>query len=230
MRIHLLFFFILSSITVFFSFFNTLNINVNDINNNINNSLEIFKIGHIQNQEIKLLYIPTFLSIEDCQHLINISYNKFQRSEVIFNNNFTYDDSRTSSSHYFEKSEDLVIKNIEERVAFLTNKSIDDIEELQIVRYQPGQFFHQHYDWFNEDYVQKYDVQRQYTIFVYLNDVKEAGETIFPELNKSYKPKTGIALFWENCISKNTCHSLALHRGLPPKEEIKYGLNIWIKL
>jgi prolyl 4-hydroxylase len=196
------------------------------------NSLEVFKIGNIENEEIKLMYIPQFISPEDCQHIINLGNDNFIRSQVISyeTTNTVEDTSRTSFSYYLQKSHDTVIKNIEEKVAFLTNKSIDNIEQLQIVRYKPNEFFNEHHDWFSKEYVKTYQKQRQYTFFVYLNDIKENGETIFSKIDKLYKPKTGNALFWENCISFYDCHDLSLHGGLPPKEEIKYGLNIWITI
>jgi prolyl 4-hydroxylase len=69
--------------------------------------------------------------------------------------------------------------------------------------------------------------QRQYTIFVYLNDVANGGETNFPKLNVSFKPKKGSAVFWENCVTATECHEETYHQGKPPIGETKYGLNIW---
>lgn len=70
--------------------------------------------------------------------------------------------------------------------------------------------------------------QRQYTFFVYLNDVENGGETVFPKLNLSFKPQRGLSLFWENCKDLTTCDELNLHKGNSTINGIKYGLNIWV--
>ena len=179
--------------------------------------------------KIKLKYIKNFLTNEECVHLIDIAKDKFNRSHVLVNGQNAYENSRTSSTYFYKKSEDEIIKNIEKRISKYTNKNIETIEPLQIVKYEVGQEFKGHYDWFENNYSHKINDQRQYTIFVYLNDVEEGGETYFPKLDIKIKPKKGNAVFWEDCENQNKCHNLSFHQGLPPKKGIKYGLNIWIR-
>lgn len=181
------------------------------------------------NKEINLFYIPNFLTAEECDHLIRISQNKFTRSGITINEKNGYGDHRTSETHYFHKGEDNIIKNIEERASLVVNKPIECIESLQIVKYEDGQEFKEHYDWFNMHYkkAQKGN-QRQYTFFVYLNDVENGGYTRFPKLNLTFKPKKGAALFWQNCRTHDICFQNSLHLGEPPIGDTKYGLNIWI--
>lgn len=70
--------------------------------------------------------------------------------------------------------------------------------------------------------------QRQYTLFAYLNDVDEGGETSFPKVNQTFRPQRGAALFWRNAKDINTPYVDSLHSGDPPRgDTIKYGLNIW---
>jgi prolyl 4-hydroxylase len=38
--------------------------------------------------------------------------------------------------------------------------------------------------------------QRTYTFMIYLNEVKEGGETEFKKLNQSFSPMKGKALIW----------------------------------
>lgn len=180
-------------------------------------------------EQIKLKYIKNFLTDYECDHLINISKDKFNRSPVLVNGENTYENSRTSTTHFYKKSEDQIIKLIEERVAGYTNKPINTLEPLQIVKYEVGQEFKPHYDWFENKFAQKINDQRQYTIFAYLNDVEEGGETYFPNLDIKIKPKKGDAIFWENCENQNECHHLSYHQGIAPKKGVKYGLNIWTR-
>lgn len=190
----------------------------------------LFKPNIYMNTDINLIYIKDFLTDSECDHLINISTGKFNRSSVLINTSSSYEETRTSHSHYFIKSQDDIIKQIENKVSNYINKDVDNIEPLQIVKYEPGQEFKEHYDWFYEDFRKTINNdQRQFTIFVYLNDVADGGETVFPNLGIKVKPKKGDALFWQNCISPDDCSKLNLHQGTPPISGVKYGLNIWTR-
>lgn len=189
------------------------------------------------NDSINLIYIKNFLSPEECQHIINNFKDKVFRSKVISNtNNSVESDYRTSYSYYIPKSHDDIIQRIEQRInKFLQhhveNKDwINNLEPLQMVKYEPGQEFKEHHDWFGQDYIKSInDSQRQFTFFIYLNDVPYGGETEFTKLKLSFKPKCGGALFWKNCYDENNCIDETMHCGKPPIIGTKYGLNVWVK-
>jgi len=183
----------------------------------------------LMDENISLFYIPNFLTSEECDHLIDISQDKFTRSGIVVEGRNDYGETRTSCTHYFAKSQDEIIRSIEKRVSLIVEKPIECIESLQIVKYEDGQEFKEHYDWFSKDYMETIHCnQRLYTFFVYLNDVENGGYTKFPKLNLAFKPKKGSALFWQNCIKHNQCFKNSLHQGAPPIGEIKYGLNVWV--
>ena len=189
----------------------------------------IFTFGDLKNDTIQLRYIPNLLTPEECNHLISVAKDGLKRSCVVNDTKANdYDDNRTSYSFYFDKGHDDVVKRIENTISSMLGVSTDNIEALQVVRYEDGQQFKEHYDWFYKPYRNKINNQRQYTFFVYLNDVHTGGETVFPKLNLSFSPKQGHALFWENCSSFYDCHDKSIHQGKPPIGETKYGLNIWI--
>lgn len=185
-------------------------------------------IGKLLNDKINLQYIDNFLSNEECDHIINLSKDKFTKSKVIDKIYDIEDKNRTSKSFYINRGLDNVIKNIEEKISKLVNKDINHVEGLQVVKYESGEYFNEHFDWFHEPYRSKINNQRLYTIFVYLNDAD--GETNFPKIGIKILPKKGNALFWQNCISQNNCFEETLHAGLAPKSGIKYGLNCWIRI
>ncbi len=193
-----------------------------------NNNIPIPIIGEIHDEKIGLQSIPNFLTYYECNHLIYLAINNFSRSTIINGNSDEYDKNRTSSSYYIPKSYDEIVKKIENKVSLLINMPITNIERLQVVRYKNGEEFKPHFDWFHEPYRSKINNQRIYTFFVYLNDVEQKGETVFPNINKSFKPVKGTSLFWKNCESINLCYDEALHQGKAPKNQEKYGLNIWV--
>ncbi len=198
------------------------------IRKNIVNKNKIM-VGELLHDSINLRYLNNFITADDCIHLIELAKDNMHRSRVISDGKEGLNPDRTSYSYYLPKSGDNIIKNIEKKVAELTKTNINKIEALQVVRYQEGQEFKAHYDWFTPDYTPQLNHnQRQYTIFVYLNDDFDEGETEFSKINKKIKPKKGDAAFWENCSDHTTCFNEALHQGKPPKNGIKYGLNIWV--
>ena len=84
---------------------------------------------------------------------------------------------------------------------------------FQIQKTTPGGFYNWHQDAFET---------RFFTYIYYLNDIKNKGETQFANGLK-IKPKQGKALMfpatWEY-----------VHRGIAPKDEIKYIATGWIKV
>jgi prolyl 4-hydroxylase len=183
---------------------------------------------------IKLYYITGLLTCAECDHIINLANPHFTPSMVQIGHKQVIDNtSRTSYSYAIPKSYDQTIINIELRInKFLKNNVPDTdcwslvphmIEHFQVVRYTPGQFFKGHYDISS-------DIQRYFTFFVYLNDIFEGGETVFPKIDKTFNPIKGDSLFWQNCDENGKCLEDTFHQGNPPMNNIKYGLNIWIKM
>jgi prolyl 4-hydroxylase len=102
-----------------------------------------------------------------------------------------------------------------------------------VVKYQPGQEFKTHVDYFDPQEDEKAienGGQRIATFFVWLNDLKEddGGSTTFPRLGLKCIPDQGSALFWWNQYGR-TLLSDTEHQGSPLKKGTKYGLNIWIR-
>jgi hypothetical protein len=64
---------------------------------------------------------------------------------------------------------------------------------------------------------------RAFVFSVYLNDVKEGGETEFLHFSQRVKPKTGRIVIWPSAFPY-------LHRGNPPLSGEKYILTSWVML
>jgi len=189
-----------------------------------------FTFGRLIDPAIELRYIDNFLTDEECDELIKFSDDKFVESLVVEKDNSrSKHEGRTSTTAYIYKNSNPIADAIETRTAKLLQGNESHIEGLQVVRYMPGQQFTAHYDWFMDDYKVKIQNQRLYTVFAYLNDVTEGGETAFPRLNHSFSPRRGDALFWRDAADINTPLVDSLHAGMPPtgNTTIKYGLNIW---
>ena len=64
---------------------------------------------------------------------------------------------------------------------------------------------------------------RAFVFTIYLNDVKEGGETEFLHFSKRIKPKTGRIVIWPAGFPY-------VHRGNPPLSGEKYILTSWMML
>ena len=97
-------------------------------------------------------------------------------------------------------------------------------EAIHGQKYEIGQFYKQHVDYYNEDQMDTYCKwmgQRTWTTMLYLNDVEEGGETNFPKLDVAIKPKCGrILLFPANWQYR--------HSGLPPVSSQKYIVGSYL--
>ena len=201
-----------------------------------------FSISPIRNNPIMLELYP-FLKPNECNHLINISKEKFKRSPVVSKGGI--DDIRTSYSCFLTKSGDSIISDIENRICKFCNIDNCMLEQFQVVRYLPNQQFNYHYDWFDPTIEEgrnemKHGGQRRYTIFIYLNDLSSKeyrlnkelgtnnGKTCFKKHNICINPKQGLGIFWKNIVDGKLNYD-SLHAGIAPKYSIKYGLNVWVR-
>ena len=193
----------------------------------------------------EMYYLPQFLNENEIKHVLDLIQTRFQRSRAEPANGEPMEhEDRTSYSAFLSKSETSVIENIEKRASEISGMPLANLEDIQIVRYTPGQFFNPHYDYFVR-YTEKNGQdgkatieslkrggQRVKSIFVYLNLLDEnekGGSTIFPVLKRKFKPVyAGDALMWNN-MENGVEDERTLHGGEKVQHSIKYGMNIWIR-
>jgi prolyl 4-hydroxylase len=176
--------------------------------------------------------IDNFISNDECDKLIQMANNRFVTSTVYTTNTGTVDTSaRSSSCYYFKRDENELIKSIEDKVASSLNINLNQIEPLQIVKYEKGQQYKYHHDYFGNETDQKLN-QRVYSILVYLNDLDEVdgGSTHFPLYKIRTYPYKGRAIGWNNLNPDGKENSLTLHAGEPIlSDKVKYVLTIWTR-
>src|SRR5208282_2266539 len=103
--------------------------------------------------------------------------------------------SRTSSTAYPMEG-DAITRCVKQRAAdFQGVVSVKDLEQLQIVRYAPGQHFDYHYDWFYQELLEKnrYLHTRLSSFFVTLEDNDTGGFTHFPRIHPPPKDTSQTA-------------------------------------
>jgi prolyl 4-hydroxylase len=185
--------------------------------------------------EVRL--IKNFITLEECNHLIE-KFSKFCVQSTVASPQNTENmqvfeahiDQRSSTSAYMNQhGTDNVVMAITEKVARLCNLPITHVEGLQLVKYQKGQEYKPHHDYFTPEIKGQ---NRLFTVLIYLNDldIEDGGRTIFPLLNINVVPKTGNAIFWRNCLDDRSVLHESLHTGeIIHTDKIKYAVNCWIR-
>jgi prolyl 4-hydroxylase len=184
---------------------------------------ELAQARRYQGRDLRTL--DDFLTPQQCRHIVTCceSQSLFNQSTVENRRTaFPMTAVRSSYSAHLTDQTDPVLNEIYRKVAALLDVPENWIEPLQCVKYSPRQEYRPHYD-SNEVNL------RKHTLFVYLNDDFERGETYFPELHLQVKPRQGRAVYFLNRDSDNNLIPFSVHAGLPVQTGIKYGCNIWVR-
>lgn len=173
--------------------------------------------------------IDNFLTEKECQDIIrtmDAMRSKHEKSILTRNGKFVIDDAyRLSKSLRIEKESPL-FKDIFERASEKFSLPFSHFENPHVIFYEKGGFFKRHLD----HHSRQLPHMRVVSMFVYLNDEFEGGETHFDQFDLSVKPKSGMALWWFNVDPKTRkIDNRTYHEGKEVKKGVKYGMNIWIR-
>ncbi|CAN4109802.1 unnamed protein product [Withania somnifera] len=201
--------------------------------------------------EPRAVVYHNFLSKEECEYLINLGKPHMKKSSVVDSATGKSTDSRvrTSSGTFLDRGQDKVVRTIEKRIADFTFIPVEHGEGLQILHYEVGQKYEPHYDYFSDKFNTQHGGQRIATVLMYLSDVEEGGETVFPaakgnfsavpwwnELSEcgkgglSVKPKMGDALLFWSMKPDATLDPSSLHGGCPVIKGNKWSSTKWMRV
>jgi len=180
---------------------------------------------------IKPIILNNIVTPQEANHIIEKAIPLFKKSNVL--GGFV-EDIRKSETAWLKK-DDPIVRNIFQRLSESFDFAIENTEDLQDVRYEPGGFYNEHHDSCCDDsdhcrnFVKK-SGQRVLTILIYLNDEFEDGHTDFPNLGISLKAeKYGGIVFRPLENGGKRCHPHALHKGTPVTSGVKYICNVWVR-
>ncbi|KAL6317300.1 hypothetical protein AAG906_030053 [Vitis piasezkii] len=204
-------------------------------------------------------------SKEECEYMISLAKPYMKKSTVVDSETGRSKDSsfitlvifKTLDISYlqgayqfrnvFEERRDKIIRDIKKRIADFTFIPVEHGEGLQVLHYEVGQKYDAHYDYFLDEFNTKNGGQRIATLLMYLSDVEEGGETVFPaaranfssvpwwnELSEcgkkglSVKPKMGDALLFWSMRPDATLDPSSLHGGCPVIKGNKWSSTKWM--
>mmetsp|Transcript_49382 Transcript_49382/g.117497 ORF Transcript_49382/g.117497 Transcript_49382/m.117497 type:complete len:259 (+) Transcript_49382:62-838(+) len=208
-------------------------------------------ITQVIKEDPEMVHISNFVSQEEAEHLLHLAEGRWIRSTVTRGlasellgekcdvsheegveaeqrpqaSQEVFSERNTSSHVRLGYGESVVVERILARVATVTGYPLENVEKLVMVRYMPGETFMLHHD----------GAHRPKTVFVYLNDVSDGGETTFPYLGLKVRPKMGTAMMWQNNVPRSDEIGEAIadrrmdHEAVPPADGcIKYGMNAFV--
>ncbi|CAN4081575.1 unnamed protein product [Withania somnifera] len=191
------------------------------------------------------LYFPNFATIEQYQRIIEIAKANLEPSSLALRKSETEETIkgiRTSCGTFISASEDKtgILDLIEEKIAKATMIPKTHGEAFNVLLYEIGQRYQSHYD--------------VASFLLYLSDVEESGETVFPfengqNMDGKYdfrkciglkvkplrgiglkvKPLRGDGLLFHSLLSSVTIDLTSLHGSCPVIRGEKRVATKWIR-
>lgn len=195
-------------------------------------------LRQIKAEGVQIYKWPEFLNGEVCSHLCRI-IDKNVRPSTVASDQLggpaeTRHANRTSHSCDLDFSIDPLVKKTDALIARAIGFGLSHSDRIQAQRYEVGQEFKPHHDYF-EPGTPSFDNfcsekgQRTWTFMIYLNNVEKGGATVFPALNKTFKPNLGMALIWNNLLPDGRVNATTFHGGAPVKAGTKYIITKWFR-
>jgi prolyl 4-hydroxylase len=183
-----------------------------------------------------LALLGPVMSPDECAELIALARPRLVASTVV--DPQTGQDVvagyRNSQGMFFRLGETDLIARLDRRFAELMQLPVENGEGLQVLCYGPGGATAPHFDFVaptnpaNQASVAR-SGQRISTLLVYLADVDEGGETVFPRAGWSVQPRAGNAIYFESCNRRGQLDPQSLHAGHPVVRGEKWVVTKWMR-
>ncbi len=175
----------------------------------------------------KVGVIHRFATREECAHLMNKVAGSLAVPADYRTGRSANDDAELESfsgrGHAFGAMHtDAVVRVLEHRIATTTSWSPGSMEPSSVIRYQPGEEYRPHVDFFSDEQIetnrtQRADAggQRLATFLVYLQAPEAGGETEYPASGLLVRGERGIAVLHYNALPDGRPDPSSEHVGRP---------------
>lgn len=188
-------------------------------------------IQKVPSPKLTLFVRKSFLEPELCTELMKL-IDENRRPSLISDYN---GDPVFRTSETCDLSSDLAVtQEVDRRIAEFAGLDPAHGEPLQGQRYEIGQEFKAHTDYFEPtgvDFEKFCSVagQRTWTVMIYLNEVEAGGATRFKAIDKIVQPETGKLLAWSNLRPDGTPNPTTLHHAMKVRAGLKYVITKWFR-
>jgi prolyl 4-hydroxylase len=201
------------------------------IGEKLETTLRLWRLCSSRRQPIQLFIGDEFLDAETCTQMCSKIDEGSYPSPLYEKEKF--EGVRTSYSCNLNTYDPLIV-DVDARIAALLGIEKSHGEPLQGQRYQEGQQFREHADFFyiDEPYWAEYEPhggQRTWTAMIYLNEPEAGGATRFKLLDFQVEPKLGRILIWNNMALDGSPNPWTLHEGTAVERGTKYIVTKWYR-
>eukprot|EP01065_Artemidia_motanka_P019438 TRINITY_DN23090_c0_g1_i2.p1 TRINITY_DN23090_c0_g1~~TRINITY_DN23090_c0_g1_i2.p1 ORF type:complete len:296 (+),score=81.51 TRINITY_DN23090_c0_g1_i2:649-1536(+) len=193
----------------------------------------------------RILHFDRILTDEECDALIREAQGKLSRSHVASAKKNATDadrttEVRTSSQAWLQPSSPLV-RPIRARLRAITGIWLH--EQLQILRYERGQHYLAHTDYYDPRVLGPQADNRAATFFLYLNTPSRGGETAFPRAlgsrmdsddwcNGSLRvvPRKGAGVLFYGMRPDGSLDPRSEHGGCDVEQGVKWAATLWFRV
>ncbi|MGX7953030.1 prolyl hydroxylase family protein [Tsuneonella sp. HG249] len=181
--------------------------------------------------KLELFQVRGFLPLDLCNRLIALIDLNRRPSTIADPNGDMY--FRTSETCDLAAC-DPAVKELETLLFAFNRIDPDHGEPVQGQRYDIGQEFKSHTDYFEPtgaDFHRYCSVagQRTWTFMVYLNEVEAGGGTRLNVPGKIVQPEAGKLLAWNNRRPDGRPNPSTLHQGMKVRKGVKYVITKWYR-
>jgi prolyl 4-hydroxylase len=180
---------------------------------------------------LDLFLLRDFLSADECAVLIDLIEAQHRPSTIA---DYNGDDAFRTSSTCDLPGDIPEVAALAHKLSQLSGIDPAHAEPLQGQRYEEGQEFKAHTDYFEPDSAdfQTYCAvpgQRSWTFMVYLNDVEAGGATRFRVIDKLIQPERGKLVGWNNRKPDGRPNPATLHHAMKVRRGRKYVITQWYR-
>ncbi|TIX51948.1 prolyl hydroxylase family protein [Alteraurantiacibacter aquimixticola] len=188
-------------------------------------------IRRVPSERLELFFRRDFLSPALCDQLIALVEKDRRPSTIADPNGDNY--FRTSETCDLS-AEEPAVQELEQRLAALNHIEPAHGEPVQGQRYDVGQEFKPHTDYFEPggtDFEKFCSIagNRTWTFMIYLNDVSAGGGTRFKVIGKTFQPEKGMLVCWNNKRLDGRPNPNTLHHGMKVRKGVKYVITKWYR-
>ncbi len=181
--------------------------------------------------KLEIFQLKEFLNEDMCAQLIALIEAERRPSTIADDNG---DPGFRTSETCDLSVEQPVVARLDQMLCDLSGIGSEFGEPLQGQRYDRGQEFKPHTDYFSPDGLDYHRYcaqsgQRSWTFMIYLNAVEAGGATRFKALKKSFQPEAGKLLCWNNRREDGRVNPNTLHHGMKVRRGRKYVITKWYR-
>jgi prolyl 4-hydroxylase len=190
------------------------------------------KLQKVDTDKLQLYTLDDFMTAQQCDEVVALIGEHLRPSTVTLPGTDRY--FRTSSTCDLSLIRSRIVAELDQRISETLGIRLPYSEGIQAQRYNVGEEFKAHTDFFEpatDEYLEHATTHgnRTWTFMVYLNEGMEGGGTRFAAIGRTFQPRKGRALIWNNLYPDGAPNYDTLHSGMPVLRGHKIIITKWFR-